>query len=124
MKKDETFLQHLISASRHSISGFRFALSENAIRYELVLGFLNVIGVLLLPSQYLERFALIAFWIVVLLVELLNTVAETIVDMVSPDFHPLAKKAKDIGSAAVFVSLVLFFGSWVVVVVRIINRTL
>lgn len=54
-----------------------------------------------------ERILLIASLLFVLVVELLNTAVETLVNMVSPEYHPLAKYAKDLGSAAVFVSLIL-----------------
>jgi len=52
---------------------------------------------------------------VVLIVELLNSAIETVVDRVSPELHPLSKRAKDIGSAAVFMSLVNVAAVWALV---------
>jgi len=60
----------------------------------------------------LEKFALVLVPLLVLSVELLNSAIEAVVDKVSPEFHELAGRAKDMGSAAVFVLLILVALSW------------
>lgn len=63
----------------------------------------------------LEKIALVSPVILVLSVELLNSAIEAVVDKVSPEFHELAGRAKDMGSAAVFVLLVLVVLSWALI---------
>ncbi len=63
----------------------------------------------------LEKFALIVAPLLVLSVELLNSAIEAVVDKVSPEFHELAGRAKDMGSAAVFVLLVMVALSWALI---------
>lgn len=57
-------------------------------------------------------------WALVLIVEIVNTAIEAVVDLVSPEFNALAGRAKDLGSAAVFLSLAMFLGTWAAVVWR------
>ena len=74
-------------------------LSETAFRHELL------VGIIFLPLATLGfgwRVAMTIAWIALPTTEILNTAVEAVVDLVSPEFHPLAKKAKDCGSAAVF----------------------
>jgi len=82
--------------------------SEEAFRIELIL------SVFLIPlAVILGETALLLFAIMlVLLVELLNSAVETVVDRVSLDYHELSKKAKDIASGAVFISLMTFLMIW------------
>ncbi|MEO3689893.1 diacylglycerol kinase [Roseateles paludis] len=63
-------------------------------------------------AQRIDTVLLLALMGLVLVAELLNSGLEAIVDMASPDIHPLAAKAKDCGSAAVFVALVVLAGAW------------
>jgi diacylglycerol kinase (ATP) len=56
----------------------------------------------------------------VLITELVNSAIEAIVDMASPDFHPLAKKAKDIGSAAVLLALLMALAAWIFAIVSLV----
>ena len=86
----------LIAAFRH----------ENAFRQEVYLAVLLIPAALLLPAAGVGKALMIAAVLLVLIVELLNSALEAAVDRVSLEQHPLAKRAKDIGSAAVFVSLV------------------
>ncbi len=75
----------------------------------------GIIAALLLPVSRLEKLALIASLVLVLVVELLNSAIEAVVDRVSLDRHSLSKNAKDLGSAAVMLSFVLALGTWGVV---------
>lgn len=72
----------------------------------------GVILALLLPVNRLEKLALIASLVLVLVVELLNSAIEAVVDRVSLDKHSLSKNAKDLGSAAVMLSFVLALVTW------------
>ena len=60
----------------------------------------------------MEKVLLVACLVLVLLVELLNTAIEAVVDRIGPDYHELSKKAKDTGSAAVLISLCLVVFTW------------
>ncbi len=76
----------------------------------------GIIVALLLPVSRLEKLALIASLVLVLIVELLNSAIEAVVDRVSLDRHSLSKNAKDLGSAAVMLSFVLALVTWGAVV--------
>jgi len=93
------------------------AIGETAVRQELLLGVVNLVAIFLLPLTPATRIVLFALWMGVLIVELLNTAIEAVVDLVSPDYHELAKRAKDLCSAAVFLSLTTFFAAWAYVIV-------
>ena len=97
----------------YSASGFKLAFrDEAAFRQELVLVLVLSSLCLLLPITHWLMVAIIGSHLLVLVVELLNTAVEAIVDMASPDFHPQAKKAKDTASAAVLLSLFMSAGIW------------
>ena len=114
--------RHLLSASRHTIEGFKACFkSEIAFRQEVIVGVLNLTAVALLPMQMATRLAMIALWVLLICVELLNSSIEAIVDLASPEWHELAKRAKDCGSAAVFCMIFLFVGSWSVYLVSLVR---
>lgn len=100
-----------------SLSGLRAALAEPAFRAEL--GACLVLGplALWLGRNGLERAVLLASLLAVLVTELLNTAVESVVDRVGPEHHVLSGRAKDLGSAAVFVSLVQVPLVWGLVIV-------
>ena len=110
--KAPTGVAHFFAAFRYSMSGLRFALRETAIRQELALGAVLLVFVGLAHIEIVLKLILASLWFIVLVTELLNTAVEAVVDLVSPDYHELAKKAKDIGSAAVFCALVALFSVW------------
>lgn len=86
--------------------------SEPAFRMECLAAAVLVPVAVYLPVSGMERVALISSVLLVLMVELLNTAVEAAVNRVSEERHPLAKKAKDAGGAAVFVSLVNAAAVW------------
>lgn len=90
---------------------------ESAFRQEVVLALLAVPAALYFGRGGLERAVLIAPVFLVLIVELLNSSIEAIVDRVGTDPHPLAAMAKDMASAAVMLSLFLLGGVWFLVLV-------
>lgn len=112
-------ISHFISSFGYSLSGLKTALTETAIRQELCLGVLHVFAVVFVPVSLVMKVILSALWGAIIITELINTAIESIVDLASPDYHELAKRAKDLGSAAVFCALVTYFSTWVVALVRI-----
>ena len=105
-------IRHFFASFGHSMSGLRYAVSEAAIRQELVLGGAHFAALWGLKVPFERGLLLTALWFLILITEVLNTGLEAVVDLASPDYHELAKRAKDLGSFAVFLALVLFFVSW------------
>ena len=114
--KGKTGLRRLINACGYSINGLRAAYRlEDAFRQEIGLAALLLPAALLLHVNASERALLLGSVFLVLIVELLNSAIEAAVDRISLDDHELAKVAKDIGSAAVMLSLACLATIWVVV---------
>lgn len=106
-------LTRLLNAFRWSLAGFRSALRhEEAFRQELALFVLLVPLGLWLGHDGVARALLVGSLFLVLIAELLNTAVESVVDRVGVDHHELSKRAKDVGSAAVFVSLANVAVTW------------
>ena len=104
----------VIRAAQYSEQGIRSAWrDEAAFRQELVLVLLLAPLTLWLPLPRTDTVILLGFMGLVLVTELLNSGLEAVVDMTSPDFHVLAAKAKDCGSAAVFVALIMLASAWI-----------
>lgn len=113
-KPKTTGIKRIWNALFYSIDGIRTTWNEEAaLRQELVLALILSIAACIIPFSLFTRIILIASMMLVLIVELLNSAIEAIVDMVTEDFNPLAKKAKDCGSAAVLLSLLLAGGLWI-----------
>jgi len=109
-------LGRLVGALRCSVAGLRHAArNEAAFRQELIASALLLVPALLLPVARLERLVLILSMLLVMVVELLNSAIEATVDRISAERHPLAGQAKDMGSAAVFVALVMSLLCWAVI---------
>jgi diacylglycerol kinase (ATP) len=114
--KGRTGLQRLINATRHSIAGFiAAARHESAFRQELVLAAVMVPLGLVLGADGVERALLAGSVLLVLVVELLNSAVEAALDRISLEHHDLTKRAKDLGSAAVMLALVLAGLVWLLV---------
>jgi diacylglycerol kinase (ATP) len=109
-------LQRLINAMRWSMKGFRSTYkNEEAFRQEVLL--LIVLGPLglWLGENGIERALLVGPLLIVLIVELLNSAIESVVDRISTENHKLSGRAKDQGSAAVFVSIAVVALCWIMV---------
>ncbi|WP_284322397.1 diacylglycerol kinase [Dyella acidisoli] len=105
--------RQLWRAFRWSMSGLRAGWRHEAsFRLEAMLTVILVPLGLWVGNGALEKIALVSPVILVLSVELLNSAIEAVVDKVSPEFHELAGRAKDMGSAAVFLLLVLVVLCW------------
>jgi diacylglycerol kinase (ATP) len=114
--KGKTGLRRLINATRYSLSGLaEAARHEDAFRQELILAAVLVPIGLWLGHNGIERALLAGSVLAVLVVELLNSAVEAAVDRISLENHRLAKRAKDMGSAAVMLSLVTAAGVWLLV---------
>ncbi len=110
----------IVSAFFNSMHGIQVAWRhESAFREELLLTLFMSTVTLFLPVTALERTLLIGVWVGVLIVELLNSAIEAVVDLASPQWHALAKRAKDIASAAVFLSLLLAMLVWLGVLISL-----
>lgn len=104
--KGKTGLIRIWNALHYSLAGLRAAYRhEDAFRQEVRLALILIPLALLLPAGGLGKALMIASVLLVLMVELLNSAIEATVDRISLENHLLAKRAKDIGSAAVFISL-------------------
>jgi diacylglycerol kinase (ATP) len=116
MKSTTAFsLVRVYRAAQYSEQGIRSAWrDEAAFRQELVLVLLLAPLTLWLPLPRTDTVLLLALMGLVLVAELLNSGLEAVVDMASPDIHVLAAKAKDCGSAAVFVALLMLASAWAV----------
>ncbi|MCX8808303.1 diacylglycerol kinase [Vibrio parahaemolyticus] len=102
-----------MDATGYSIKGLKAAWThEAAFRQELVLTLVLSINAFFLPVTTLERVLMISSLLLILIVELINSAVEAVVDRVSDDWHELSGRAKDIGSAAVFVALFLALFVW------------
>jgi diacylglycerol kinase (ATP) len=112
-------------AAKHSWSGLTFAVrEESAFRQELTLAACLIPLALILPFGLLERLMLIGSVVLVLIVELLNSSVEAAIDRISFEQHGLSKRAKDYGSAAVMLSLIMAGIMWVSLLWRLIARTM
>jgi diacylglycerol kinase (ATP) len=106
-QKGKTGLRRVWNALFYSLDGLRAALRhEDAFRQELIVAAVLIPVALLLPAGGVGKALMVGSVLLVLMVELLNSAVEAAVDRISFENHELAKRAKDIGSAAVFVSLV------------------
>jgi diacylglycerol kinase (ATP) len=111
--KGKTGLVRIVRAFSHSAAGLEAAWRhESAFRQEILLAVALVPIASIAPVSAVERALLIGSMLLVIIVELLNSSVEAAIDRVSLDHHSLSKRAKDIGSAAVFMSLVLLAVVW------------
>lgn len=114
--KSKGGLKRIFSAIRYSFDGFKAAWQhEHAFRQELMVAVPAAIVALLLKISAFQKLALIAVLALVLLVELINASIEAVVDRVSLERHPLSKAAKDLGSAAVALAILIALATWAVV---------
>lgn len=111
--KSKSGLVRIWRAFFYSLAGFSAALKyEHAFRQELFLVLVLLPLAVFLPLSIGEKALLISTLLLVLVVELLNSAIEAVVDRISLDNHDLSKRAKDLGSAAVFLSCVIVIVIW------------
>ena len=114
--KSTSGLKRIFSAFFYSVDGLKSAWKhEHAFRQELVLFIIGTVVALVLRVSAFEKLVLIAVLTLILIVELINSAIEAVVDRVSLERHPLSKNAKDFGSAAVLLACLLAAATWAVV---------
>jgi diacylglycerol kinase (ATP) len=112
-KPGKTGLPRLIAAAGYSLSGLKAAWRhEEAFRLEATLALIFVPLSFVITDQLSHQLLLLMSCALVVVVELINSAIEAVVDRISPEVHPLSGQAKDIGSAAVFVSMMFFLLAW------------
>ncbi len=117
---NEKGLKRFINAIFFSVAGFKATWKhEEAFRQEVVTFIVAVPLAFWLTNDNVERILLIASVVLVMIVELLNSAVEAVVDRVGTEFHELAGRAKDIGSAAVMLSIMLAIATWLLILVKI-----
>jgi len=111
--KGKTGLRRLINACGYSMAGLRAAYqNEDAFRQEVLMAIVLLPLAFVLEHHWLGRALMVGSVLLVMIVELLNSAVEATVDRISLENHMLAKRAKDIGSAAVMLSLVNMAVVW------------
>jgi len=120
--KPKTGFARIWAASFYSLSGLRFAIAnEAAFRQEVLVIVIALLALVFLPVSLAWKGILFFATVSVLVVELLNSAIESVVDIASPEYHSLAKRAKDLGSAAVLVSIVLAALLWISAILTIVQ---
>ncbi|MBU6952310.1 diacylglycerol kinase [Hahella sp. HN01] len=112
--KGATGIKRIILATGYSINGLRAAWrNESAIRQEMVAALILVPLALFLSVTMVEKILMIGSVLLVLIVELINSAIEAVVDRIGAERHELSGRAKDMGSAAVLVALSLAMFTWI-----------
>lgn len=111
-QKARSGLNRIWHATGYSIAGLRAGWNEKAFRQEALAAVILVPLSFWLGHGWVEVALLAGSVVIVMIVELLNTGIETAIDRIGPEWHNLSKRAKDMGSAAVLLSLLLCIGIW------------
>ena len=116
--KNENLIGHIKNAFIYTFAGLKSAWkNELAFRGEVVVAIIMVPLGIWLGRSAVEQALLIASILLILLTELLNSALEAVVDRIGPQKHELSKRAKDMGSAAAFISMVTAALVWIIIVV-------
>lgn len=107
---------NLFKNTSYAIDGLKHALkTESSFKLELFFAFFIVVAIFFVDTSLSNKMILLVSGILVLIVELLNSAIENVVDMVTLEHHPLAKTSKDLGSSAVMFAIFLHLSCWVMV---------
>ena len=115
-QKSRTGLNRVLHAGGYSIQGLVAGWQETAFRQEAIAAMVMVPLAFWLGNSWVETALLAGSVLWVMIVELLNTGIESAIDRIGPEWHDLSKRAKDMGSAAVLLSLLLCGGIWLAAV--------
>lgn len=111
-------IKRLVNACFFSIAGFKAAWQhEEAFRQELILAIVGIPAALWLSADSIERVLLISSLLLIILVELFNSAIEAVVDRIGPEYHELSGRAKDIGSAAVMLAMIMAAMTWLIILI-------
>ncbi|GDX55753.1 diacylglycerol kinase [Methylophilaceae bacterium] len=117
--KGKTGIKRLANAFTYSVAGTLAAFKhEDAFRQEVILSIILIPLAIYLGQTSIEQALMIASILLIIIVELLNSSVEATVDRISVKRHKLSKRAKDIGSAAVFFSLINAAVIWFLILVK------
>ena len=111
-QKARTGLNRIWHATGYSLEGLRAGWGEKAFRQEAIAAMVLLPLSLTLGQSWVEVALLAGSVVIVMIVELLNTGIETAIDRIGPEWHDLSKRAKDMGSAAVLLALLLCLAIW------------
>jgi diacylglycerol kinase (ATP) len=111
-QKTRKGLSRILHAGGYSMQGLRAGWGETAFRQEAILSLVLMPLAFWLGQNWVETALLAGTVLLVMIVELLNTCVESAIDRIGPEWHDLSKRAKDMGSAAVLLSLLLCTGVW------------
>ena len=111
-QKDRKGLSRVWHATGYSVAGLRAGWGETAFRQEALAAMVLLPLSIWLGQSWVETALLAGSVIALMVVELLNTAVETAIDRIGPEWHDLSKRAKDMGSAAVLLSLMLCAATW------------
>lgn len=111
-------VSRLWHATRYSLHGLRSAWTETAFRQETCVAALALPASVWLGRNWVETALLAGSWLLVMIIELLNSGLESAIDRVGPEFHELSRRSKDLGSAAVLLSVLLSAGIWLAAAVN------
>ena len=118
--KGQRGIRRIVNAFFYSLSGLALAFRhESAFRQEIALAIVLIPAACFLPALAVERVLLIGSVLLVLIVELLNSSIEAAIDRISFEHHGLSKRAKDYGSAAVMLALLICAMVWTTLTYRL-----
>lgn len=117
LKPNGTGLKRIVNAARCSIDGIRYAYTkESAFRQELLLCAVLFPVAFWMSANAVEFILLVGPLLMLLVVECINSAIEAAIDRISTSIHPLSKQAKDLGSAAVFITMLIILVSWLAII--------
>ena len=109
---------HLFKNTKYALSGFVHAFkTENSFRLELLSAIFIIAMIVYIDTSLTNKLILVITGMLVLIVELINSAIENVVDLVTKDFAPLAKTSKDIASTAVMFSIILHLSCWIIILI-------
>ncbi len=117
--KGKNGIKRILNATGYSLAGFKAAFShEVAFRQILLLNLVLIPTSFFVHVSALEQALMVAVCLLAIIVELFNSAIEAVVDRISLEIHQLSKNAKDMGSAAQFVSLGIIFSTWMIILLK------
>jgi diacylglycerol kinase (ATP) len=117
--KGKTGIKRVFNAASYSLAGFQAAFKNEAAFRQIIL-----INMILIPLSFFldvnaaEQALMVIVCLLSIIVELFNSAIEAVVDRISLEKHELSKNAKDMGSAAQFISLVIIFITWLIILIK------
>jgi diacylglycerol kinase (ATP) len=119
LQKQRHGLNRIVHAFGYSLQGLKAGMQEPAFRQEAYLCIVLIPLAFFIGQSWVEIALLTGSVILVLIVELLNTGLESAIDRIGPQWHDLSKRCKDLGSAAVLLSIVLTLGIWLAALLQL-----